>query len=74
MKWHSPLTLAFVVSLLTAPLPGGDWPQFRYDAGRTAAAPHELPAELRHSGDTGVVGGETVGKHRRPRRSVGRAP
>lgn len=46
MKWHSPLTLAFVVSLLTARLPGGDWPQFRYDAGRTAAAPHELPAEL----------------------------
>jgi len=32
--------------LLTAPLHAGDWPQFRYDAGRTAASPHELPAEL----------------------------
>ena len=25
---------------------GADWPQFRYDAGRTAAAPDELPATL----------------------------
>ena len=24
----------------------GDWPMFRYDAGRTASSPHELPAEL----------------------------
>ncbi len=24
----------------------GDWPQFRYDAGRTAASPHELPEGL----------------------------
>ncbi|HID74527.1 MAG TPA: hypothetical protein EYP56_00855 [Planctomycetaceae bacterium] len=24
----------------------GDWPQFRYDAGRTAASPEQLPAEL----------------------------
>jgi len=31
-----------------APLPsGGDWPQFRYDAGRTAASPRELPSDLR---------------------------
>jgi hypothetical protein len=46
MKWHSPRTLAIVACLLTAPLLAGDWPQFRYDAGRTAASPHELPAEL----------------------------
>jgi outer membrane protein assembly factor BamB len=26
---------------------GGDWPQFRYDVGRTAASPDELPAGLR---------------------------
>nr|MCU0981049.1 hypothetical protein [Pirellulaceae bacterium] len=25
---------------------GSDWPQFRYDAGRTAASPEELPATL----------------------------
>ena len=24
----------------------GDWPQFRYDAGRTAATPHSLPDDL----------------------------
>ena len=24
----------------------GDWPQFRYDVGRTAASPHALPANL----------------------------
>jgi len=23
-----------------------DWPQFHYDAGRTAACPHELPGDL----------------------------
>jgi len=46
MKWHFPLTLAIAACLLTAPLVAGDWPQFRYDAGRTAASPHELPAEL----------------------------
>ncbi|TVS20336.1 MAG: hypothetical protein EA424_04530 [Planctomycetaceae bacterium] len=25
----------------------GDWPQFRYDAGRTAASPHSLPDQLK---------------------------
>ncbi|MDD4788662.1 MAG: PQQ-binding-like beta-propeller repeat protein, partial [Pirellulales bacterium] len=25
----------------------GDWPMWRYDAGHTAAAPHDLPGELR---------------------------
>ena len=32
--------------LLTAQVRAGDWPQFRYDVGRTAASPHELPANL----------------------------
>ncbi|MDY0166136.1 MAG: PQQ-binding-like beta-propeller repeat protein [Thermoguttaceae bacterium] len=38
--------LSIVACLLPASLPAGDWPQFRYDIGRTAATPHELPAEL----------------------------
>jgi len=46
MKWRFPLTLAIVACLSTTLLQAGDWPQFRYDAGRTAASPHELPAEL----------------------------
>jgi len=46
MKWHCLLTPAIVVALLTVPVRAGDWPQFRYNAGRTAASPHELPAEL----------------------------
>ena len=46
MNWRFPLALTALVGLLTAPLPAGDWPQFRYDAGRTAASPHELPAAL----------------------------
>ena len=46
MKWLSPLNLVLVACLLTTPLRADDWPQFRYDAGRTAASPHELPAKL----------------------------
>ncbi len=34
------------VGLTAAAAAAGDWPQFRYDAGRTAASPEELPAEL----------------------------
>jgi outer membrane protein assembly factor BamB len=36
------------LSLLATALPlcAGDWPMWRYDAGRTAASPHELPAKL----------------------------
>ncbi len=36
------------VTSVAAPqkLAAGDWPTFRYDAGRTATSPHELPAEL----------------------------
>jgi outer membrane protein assembly factor BamB len=30
----------------THDVPGADWPQYRYDAGRTAASPESLPAAL----------------------------
>ncbi len=40
------LGLAWVACLLTVRAGAGDWPQFRYDAGRTAAATHELAAEV----------------------------
>ena len=46
MKRLLPIVLTMIACLLTAPARAGDWPQFRYDAGRTAASPHELPAEL----------------------------
>ncbi|MCY2995535.1 MAG: PQQ-binding-like beta-propeller repeat protein [Planctomycetota bacterium] len=46
MNWLSPLALVLVACQLTTPLRAGDWPQFRHDAGRTAASPHELPAKL----------------------------
>ncbi len=35
-----------IACLWTTTAWAGDWPQFRYDMGRTAATPHELPAEL----------------------------
>ena len=41
-----PLVLPIVACLLTVQVRAGDWPQFRYDMGRTAASPHELPANL----------------------------
>ncbi len=40
-------TLAIVIlGLLGTTVFGADWPQFRYDAGRTAASPEELPEQL----------------------------
>ena len=45
-EWPMLLTFSLVACLLTAQGWAGDWPQFRYDAGRTAASPHELPADL----------------------------
>ena len=39
------LWLLAVVNLINAS-DAADWPQWRYDAGRTAASPAELPAEL----------------------------
>lgn len=41
--------IALLICLVPLPLAAGDWPQFRCDAGRTAASPHELPAELQRS-------------------------
>ncbi|TVS08805.1 MAG: hypothetical protein EA424_28130, partial [Planctomycetaceae bacterium] len=38
--------VCLATAFLTAPLLANDWPQFRYDPGRTAASPHELPGEL----------------------------
>ncbi|NQT39330.1 MAG: PQQ-binding-like beta-propeller repeat protein, partial [Planctomycetes bacterium] len=46
MKRQFPLALLIVACLLTAQSRAGDWPQFRYDAGRTAASSHELPSDL----------------------------
>jgi outer membrane protein assembly factor BamB len=38
--------LAALSGLLSLAATAGDWPQWRYDAGRTAATPEELPDEL----------------------------
>ena len=40
------LVLPALVLLQAAHVSAGDWPQFRYDSGRTAASPHELPSDL----------------------------
>ena len=40
------LVLLIVAFLSTAHSAAGDWPMFRYDVGRTAASPHELPGNL----------------------------
>lgn len=42
---RSMVVLVSVVVLATAGF-CGDWPQFRYDAGRSAASPESLPAEM----------------------------
>ena len=36
----------WIVATLPPPAAAGDWPMWRYDAGRTASSPEELPAEL----------------------------
>src|SRR6516165_9596302 len=41
--WILPLFIALV---LPATTPGADWPTDRHDAGRTAASPQELAAQL----------------------------
>ena len=46
MNRRLPFLLIVLANLVTARVLAGDWPQFRYDAGRTAASPHELPASL----------------------------
>ena len=37
------------LTLIAGTAQAGDWPQWRYDAGRTAASPVELPADLKLS-------------------------
>ncbi len=46
MKRYSLSAPIALVCLLTTSTWAADWPQFRYDAGRTAASPHELPAQM----------------------------
>ena len=38
--------VSFLVAALTAPVSAVDWPTWRFDAGRGASTPEELPAEL----------------------------
>jgi outer membrane protein assembly factor BamB len=40
------ILFASLVFLFAADVLAADWPMWRYDAGRTAASPEELPAEL----------------------------
>lgn len=49
MQRASSLILSIIVCLLSVQARAGDWPQFRYDIGRTAASPDALPAELEFS-------------------------
>jgi hypothetical protein len=37
---------ALLVWMVVGPVVGGDWPQWRYDAGHSAASPDALPGEL----------------------------
>lgn len=46
MQLRFRLALFILACPLVSESPAGDWPQFRFDAGRTAASPHELPANL----------------------------
>ena len=46
MKTSLPLPTVMVGILLAMNAAAADWPQFRYDAGRTAATSHQLPSEL----------------------------
>ena len=45
MKPFAQLVLLFLGLFLAVDAPGADWPQYRYDAGRTAASPEQLPAD-----------------------------
>ncbi len=51
MKIRVPILLIalLILDLAAAALRGEDWPQFRYDVGRTAASPGQLPAQLQLS-------------------------
>jgi len=39
-------SFAALLFLMSGPAAAGDWPQWRYDAGRTAAGPHSLADDL----------------------------
>src|SRR5271154_2424268 len=45
-----PTTVRFLTLVLLTTIPGvlhaADWPMWRYDANRSGATPHELPAKL----------------------------
>jgi outer membrane protein assembly factor BamB len=43
-RW--PLLTVAIVSVALSPLSAADWPQFRHDAGHTAASTASLPEEL----------------------------
>lgn len=40
------VVLGFVSVAFVCPAVAGDWPQFRYDAARSAASPETLPTSL----------------------------
>jgi hypothetical protein len=40
------LVAVIIAGVLSPAAFGGDWPQWRYDAQRSAASPDELPAKL----------------------------
>ena len=46
VRFRHSLTCLASLLCFTASTSAGDWPQWRYDAGRGAATPEELPAEL----------------------------
>jgi len=46
MKRFLSVAVAAIGFLLVIEAQGMDWPQFRYDAGRTAASPEQLPVDL----------------------------
>ncbi len=46
MRRASLLAASLIACLFAASVPAADWPQFRSDAGRTAASSQDLPAKL----------------------------
>ncbi len=41
------IAILIVMSTVVIPANAGDWPMWRFDAGRTAASPHALPQDLK---------------------------
>ena len=48
LPFFSLLTAFFIGTLLGASSQAADWPMWRFDAGRAAASPQQLPDELHH--------------------------